>query len=168
MTFDNIKQRSLIRTGLIDAALLVTACLIPAVSHLLAFPLYKLNPMLMVTMGALLLVESRWNAYLMAILVPFMTCLIVGMPTPTGALCMAIEYAVVVTVITFAMGTRRGFLATFGIAMAATVAGKAAYYLAKRLIIRPEHLIGTSIVLQAVSVIVIAALFAFFMSRRNR
>ncbi|MBO4752640.1 MAG: hypothetical protein J5526_07875 [Bacteroidales bacterium] len=168
MISEKIKQRSLVRAGLIDAALLVAACLIPAMSHLLALPLYMLNPMLMVVVAGMLLVNSRWNAYLLALVVPFVTCLVAGMPTPLGALCMVCEYAAVVTVFGLMARRNSGFWWVFGSILTAVLAGKVVYYLAKWILLRPEQLIGTSLVWQTVSVLAIAAVFALLWYRKNR
>ena len=167
MTSENIKQQSLARTALIDATLVATACLIPAVSHLLTLPLYKLNPMLMVIAAGLLLTRSRWNAYLLALVVPFATCLLAGMPTPLGALCMVCEYTVLVTVFNIT-GSRTGFWGMFGSILAAVVAGKVVYYFAKWLLLQPYQLIGTSIVWQIVSMLAISAAFAFLWCKKKQ
>lgn len=168
MISENIKQRSLVRTSLIDASLLAAACLIPAMSHLLALPLYLLNPMLMVVMTGMLLAGDRWNGYLLALAVPFATCIVAGMPTPLGALCMVCEYGTVVTVFNLMGRQRSGFWGIFGSVLVAIVAGKAVYYLSKWILVRPEQLIGTSILWQVVSVMAITATFAFFWNRKNR
>lgn len=168
MISENIKQRSLLRAGLIDAALLTVACMIPAVSHLLALPIYMLNPMLMVVVAGMLLVNSKWNAYILALAVPFFTCLVTGMPTPLGALCMVCEYATVATVFYLVGGRRSGFRWAFGSILAAIVAGKAVYYFAKWILVRPEQLIGTSVVWQTVSVLAISVVFALLWYRKNR
>lgn len=168
MISENIKQRNLVRAGLIDAALLAAACLIPAVSHLLALPLYRLNPMLMVLAAGMLLVNNRLNSYILSLVVPFFTCMVAGMPTPLGALCMVCEYATVVTVFNLTVQRGSGFWRIFGSILAAVVAGKAIYYLAKWLIVRPDNLIGTSPVWQAVSVLAISVVFALLWYRKNR
>ena len=162
--------KSISRTVLVDAALLTAACLIPTLSHLLAFPLYKLNPMLMVVMGGMLLVDNRWNAYALALLVPWVTCLVAGMPTVGGAFCITLEFVTVVTVVALAMGQirRSSFVSLFLLSLAAVMAGKMVYYLAKWLIVRPEQLITTSPLWQMVSVMVITALFALIVSKKSK
>lgn len=167
MMSENIKQRSLLRTGLIDVALLSVACLIPAVSHLLALPISMLNPMLMVVVAGMLLVNSRWNAYILALVVPFFTCLVTGMPTPLGALCMVCEYATVVTLFSLVGSRNSGFRWAFGSILTSIVAGKAVYYVAKWLLVRPEQLVGTSIVWQAVSVLAISVVFALLWYKKT-
>ena len=160
--------KSISRTLIVDAALLASACLIPALSHLLAFPLYKLNPMLLVLMGGMMLVDSRWNAYIMALLVPFVTCLVVGMPTVSGAFCIALEFATVVSVVSLTAPRAGGrFWALLALTVGAILAGKVVYYTSKWLIINPDQLVTTSPLVQAVSVLAIAALFALVASRRR-
>ena len=85
------KKTTVARTAIIDAALLAAACLIPTLSHITALPLYMLNPMLLVLLAGMLAVRSRTNAFLLAVLLPVVSMLAVGMPTPLKALCMAAE-----------------------------------------------------------------------------
>ncbi|MBR3528826.1 MAG: hypothetical protein IKN84_04115, partial [Bacteroidales bacterium] len=60
-------------------------------SHLLALPLYKLNPMLLALLGGLLLLKDRRTVLLLAALLPIFSMVVVGMPTPGRALCMVAE-----------------------------------------------------------------------------
>ena len=79
---------ALLRTALVDITLLAVASLIPTLSHLTALPLYQLNPMMLVLLGGMLLVRGRANAILLAVLLPVVSMVAVGMPTPLKALCM--------------------------------------------------------------------------------
>ena len=71
---------SLVRLVATDAAMLALACLIPAASHLLAVPLYRLNPMLALLLAGMLLGKDWRNGLLLAVLLPSVSCLVTGMP----------------------------------------------------------------------------------------
>lgn len=163
----NTKQRSLVRNAVLDTVLIALACLIPSVSHLLGLPLRNLNPMLMLVVAGVLLSDNKWNTYLLALALPFVTSLISGMPSPLGALCMVLEYATVVTMLTLLLYTGRQTTKTFAVALAAMLTGKAVYYLAKWLIIRPDQLITTAVGWQVASLLVIALLFAIVWPKTN-
>lgn len=170
MTSYEIKERTLLHTALTDAALLATACLIPSVSHLLTWSVYKLNPMLMVLAAGMLLTADKWNSYLLAVAVPFTTCLVAGMPSPLGALCMVFEYATVVAMFGFLSQHHKAKTspAVFAMFIGAVLAGKVVYYISKLLILHPAQLVSTSIVWQLVSMAAIAAVFATLWHKTGR
>lgn len=157
------KKTTIARTAIIDAALLAAACLIPTLSHITALPLYMLNPMLLVLLAGMLAVRSRTNAFLLAVLLPVVSMLAVGMPTPTKALCMAAELLTIVGAYTAmqhlwkAAATRP--CASFAAIVAAMLCGKGVYYALKALVIAPAALVTTPIGTQAVVALVAAALF---------
>lgn len=177
---------SLVRTLLVDALLLVAACLVPALSHLTALPLYHLNPMLLVLLTGMVLVQDRKNALLLAVLLPLVSMMAVGMPTPLKAVCMMAELATVVLIsgkvcsnrfgaklpaVTFPATVSRASswtlrLKTFGIMLLAILGGKAVYYLLKALIIAPAVLVSTAIFTQAAVAVVAAAAFALLKNEK--
>ena len=148
--------RSHVRLLLVDAALLTTACLVPAVSHLLAFPVYMLNPMLALLLVALLVGRDWRNALVMAILMPAVSCLITGMPVVAKMVCMMAELATVAAVFTFA-GRKLAILPAI---LTAIFAGKIVYYALKAIIIAPAVLIGTTWTIQLFAVLLWGGLFA--------
>lgn len=92
------KNWTLDRIALVDILFVAIACLIPTMSHLFAFPFYRLNPMLMVLLCGRLVVGNRPNAYLLAVLMPVVSSLVVGLPVMTKAFCMVFEYLSVLVV----------------------------------------------------------------------
>ena len=93
MTTALVKKKNVARVALIDAVLVGAACLIPTLSHLTALPLYRLNPMMLVLLGGMAavrdpesgLISSR-NALLLAVMLPVVSMLAVGMPAPANSL----------------------------------------------------------------------------------
>ena len=163
-----VKVQSLWRIAAIDAVLLVVACGIPALSHLLAWPLYWLNPMLLVLLSGMLLVGDRRNAYLLAVLLPVVSMLAVGMPTPTKAFCMVAEYATVVFVSGRLQAWNGRFVGALGAMLLAMLAGKVVYYLLKAFVLSPAVLVSTPIWVQLVEAEAAAAIYDTLMQQKNK
>ena len=167
MTTTIIKREGALRAALIDTALVGAACLVPTLSHLTALPLYRLNPMLLMLLAGMLAMRDRRNAFLLAVLLPTVSMLAVGMPSAAKALCMVAEMATLVAAATGlervmsghgsrSLSAARRFAAFTGAMLAAMLCSKAVYYTLKALLLPSEPLIGTSILIQ-VSVMVAAA-----------
>ena len=75
-----VQTKSLAWLVAVDMTLVTVACLIPAVSHLFALPLYMLNPMLALLLVGMALGRDWRNALLLAILMPLLSSLLTGMP----------------------------------------------------------------------------------------
>lgn len=162
-----VNKQPLWRTALIDVALLATACLVPTISHLTALPLYHLNPMMLVLMASLLLVNDRRNAYLMALLLPCVSMLAVGMPTPLKALCMVAEMETLVLVSQVLKVFGSKFFGQLGAMLVAMLCGKVVYYSLKALLIPAVALVGTPVATQVIVCVAAAIVFALIVSRKN-
>lgn len=152
------KTNNFWRVALIDVVLLSAACFIPTLSHVFALPLYQLNPMLIVLLAGMLLVADRRNAFLLAVLLPVVSMLAVGMPTPMKALCMVPELLTVVAVSTMLQGKAASFLGRCGFMVAAMLSGKVVYYGLKAMLIGGA-LITTPVLTQVL--VVLGAALAF-------
>lgn len=158
-----LRQTSkLARLLAVDAALLTAACLVPALSHLTALPLYHLNPMLLFLLGGMLLVQDRRNALLLAVLLPLVSMLAVGMPTPLKALCMMAELSAVVLI------NGRFSVQGFGSMLLAIIGGKVVYYLLKALLLAPAVLVSTPVLTQLIVAVAAAMLFALLSRKAVR
>ena len=151
-----LKSQSIVRFAALDAVLLTVGCLVPAASHLLAVPLYMLNPMLALLLAGMLLGRDQRNALLLAILLPAVSCLLVGMPTASKMVCMMAELATVA--ILFGGLSRRW--ATLPSILVAVLAGKGVYYALKAIVVAPAVLVGTAWWMQLGAVLVWCGLFA--------
>lgn len=140
----------------LDAVLLAAACLIPAASHVLVFPLYMLNPMLALLLVGMLLGRDWRNALLLAVLMPLVSSLVVGMPAAPKMVCMMAEMATVAML--FGWLSRRW--PALPAVLTAILAGKVVYYALKALIMAPATLVGTEWWIQLGAVIVWGGLFA--------
>lgn len=160
-----VQKQSLLNVVLIDSAILFLACMVPAMSHLSALPLYQFNPMLWMMLLSMLLVRDHRNAFVMAAMLPFVSCLVSGMPSPDKAICMVAELEVVALLVAYVASRKSGWT-LFGLTVAAVVAGKCVYYAVKALIISSVSLVGTPVAVQLLAAVAASALFAFFLSRR--
>lgn len=161
-------------TLLVDAALLACACLIPAASHLFALPLYQLDPMRWLLMVSLLVGARQGimksNGILMAILLPLISCVLVGMPTFTKGLLMVAELTTNVLLFSLLASKAQGWAKTFGAMVLSILGAKLVYYVLKALVvslgIASMPILGTGIALQAVVMIAISAMVALVLNKR--
>lgn len=151
-----LKSQSIVRFAAFDAVLLTLACLIPTASHLLAVPLYKLNPMLALLLAGMLMGRDWRNALVLAVLMPLVSCVVVGMPAAPKMVCMVAELATVAGL--FTVLSRRW--AVLPAVLTAIVAGKVVYYALKAAVLAPAVLVGTEWWMQLGAVIVWGGLFA--------
>ena len=152
------KKESLVKVLLTDAVLLAVICLVPALSHVTAVALYQFNPMLLCLLAGMTLVNDRRNAFLLALLLPVVSMLLTGMPTPLKAICMVGELTTLVAIWGWAE-KRMPALAAILVAM---LSSKIVYYGLKALIISPVALVGTSLWLQTAMALAFAAAFVLF------
>ena len=178
MTTTIIKREGALRAALIDTALVGAACLVPTLSHLTALPLYRLNPMLLMLLAGMLAVRDRRNALLLAVLLPTVSMLAVGMPSAAKALCMVAEMATLVAAATGlervmsghgsrSLSAARRFAALAGAMLAAMLCSKAVYYMLKALLLPSEPLIGTSILIQVSVMVAAAGLYSLILTKRK-
>ena len=159
-----LKSNSIVRLAALDAVLLTLACLIPAASHLLAVPLYMLNPMLALLLVGVLLGKDWRNALVLAVLLPLVSCLLTGMPAAPKMVCMMAELATVAGL--FHLLSHRWTV--LPAVLVAVVAGKVVYYALKSIILAPAMLVGTEWWIQLGTVIVWGGLFVMGYKMRNK
>ena len=150
------KTDSIVRIAMVDAVLVALACLVPAVSHLTAVPLYVANPMLALLLAGMLLGKDWRNALVLAVLMPLTSCLLTGMPAAPKMVCMAAELATVAVL--FGVLSRRW--KALPAVLTAIVAGKVVYYVLKAVVVAPAVLVGTDLWLQLAAVLLWGGLFA--------
>ena len=155
--------RRLTVTLLTDAAILTLACLIPAASHLLAVPLYKLNPMLALLLAGIVVGKDWHNGLLLAVLLPTVSCLVSGMPAMPKMLCMVAEFAAVAA----AFGWLERRWAVLPAVLTAVLAGKVVFYLLKAALLPAEALIDIEWWIQAATVVLWGGLFALLYRQRS-
>ena len=151
---------------LIDIALLAALYLLPTVSHLVALPLYKLEPMRIALIVALLFTQ-RANAYLVAWTIPLASFVLSGHPELFKAVLIGAEYSILVAVYGFLAQRWKG--SPFAALLVAILAGKILYYTLKYLSLNAGllagNLVSTPVLTQVVLATGTAAVFAFVLNR---
>lgn len=155
------KVRTLTRFAVLDTVLVGAACLIPAMSHLFAVPLYMLNPMLALVLAGVLLGRDWRNALVLAVLMPLVSCLIASMPAAPKMVCMMAELATVAGLF-HVLSSRWNTVASVFVAI---LAGKVVYYALKAVVIAPAVLVGTEWWMQLLAVVLWGGLFAMLYKR---
>ena len=153
---------------LIDIVLLTALYLLPSFSHLTALPLYKLEPMRVALIIALLF-TNRANAYLIAFTIPLASAWITGHPPPLKAVLMGIEFSILVA--TYLHLVRKDHIPTFVALTAGILLGKAVYYSMKFMALSAGwlggSLVSTPVQTQLVLAAGPAAVFAFVVHYRR-
>ncbi len=164
VSFSNV-----IRLVGIDILLISMAYILPAVSHLFAFPLYKADPMRIIVLSGLLLTANRKNAYLLAVTVPLFSFFATGHPVlPKNLLIMA---ELLVNIALFSWFSNR-MKSVFASMLTAIVCSKLLYYGLKWILVSTALLdmsfVSTGIVSQLLVSVVISAVFALVCLRQRR
>ena len=176
MTYvSNTKRKTVGLALAFDAILVTMACLIPAASHLFALPLYKFNPMLLLLLAGMVVSRDWRNGLFLALLMPLISSLLIGMPTGGKMVCMMAELATVATLFPLIAGIRfhKRYLTVgrvpAGVALlVAFVAAKGVYYALKALILAPAALVGTEWWMQLAAMVLWGGLFLMVYRRQAR
>lgn len=155
-----------IRTILIDLSALMFIYFTPAVSHLLNFPLYLLEPMrimLILSMAH----TSRKNAYLIALSLPIFSFIISAHPSVLKSLLITGELFMNVWLFYYLSQKIKN---VFGSAVLSIILSKAAYYTFKFLFISAgllaTELVSTPLYLQAAVTIILGG-YLYLISTRK-
>jgi hypothetical protein len=137
--------------------------LLPAFSHLLAFPLYLLDPM-RIALILSIVYTNRKNAYLIAFLLPVVSFIISSHPLLYKVMLISGELMVNAFLFYFLMN-RTGKV--FVSAIISIVASKVLYYTAKfaiiLLAIEKAELVATPLYIQGIVAVVLSLFMALFL-----
>lgn len=142
------RTKSLWQLALLDAVLLTAACLIPAASHITQVRLFLFNPMLALLLTGMLLGRDWRNALLLAVMMPVVSCLLVGMPTAAKAVCMVAQYVTVAAM----FGWLQRKWAVLPAVLVAMLSGTAMYY-GLKVLLTGMLFSGNSLMLAAASLL---------------
>lgn len=153
------------RALIIDITFILAIVYLPSLSHLLAIPLYRLEPMRMLLILALPF-TGRGNAYLLALILPLASFITSGHPEPAKALLMSGELLVNVWLFWWLM---RRFNSPLGAMLGGITLSKLGYYGAKLALIQMAllgpPLISTPLWIQGILATVFS-LYIFFVYSR--
>jgi len=156
-----------ISQALFDLAAIAFIYFIPAISHMLSFPLYLLEPMRIVLILALVHTH-KINALVLAATLPFFTFLVSGHPILPKAILISGELVINVLLF-FAIASR--VKSNFVAILSSIVLSKMLYYFAKFLLIQAAvlemGLVSTSLWIQITTTLVFSIYVALFF-RKNK
>lgn len=158
-----INQTSALRDVALVALLAGVACLVPAMSHIIALPISALNPILIVLVIGMAFLHDRRFGYLLAVAMPVVSCLVTGMPTPLKAVCMIAEFSTVVAVSSLLISRWKAVPSIF----VAIISGKIVYYSLKALVFAPAVLISTGWQWQLLSIAISVILFSVLVAKKR-
>lgn len=170
MKTDNVFGDGIIRVAIADAVLVSAACLLPALSHMVSFPLFLFDPMRLLVLAGLFWTANRKNALLLAVALPLLSFFFSGYPTLPKTMLIAGELAVNVLLFVWLGGKMRSVFLSM---LLSVLLSKVFYYLLKWLLLPvlfPESpLFGHGLPVQVAVAVAFAALFAAGEAwRRNR
>jgi len=155
--------RKSLPTLLADAAALTFIYFIPAISHLLSFPLYLIEPMRLMLILAMVHTSQK-NAYLLALSLPLFSLLISGHPSLPKMILISVELTLNVYLFFTLYHRLKNTLTAVFISI---VASKIVYYLLKYILISmaiiQTDLFSTPFVFQLLTTVVFSLyMFQFF------
>lgn len=146
-----------------DIAALMVIYLIPTLSHLLAFPFYKFDPMRMVALGSILFLSNKKNACLLALTMPMLSYCIAGHPIAIKNIIICIELFVNVCLLDlFLHKTDKTFIAVFSSIMISKLIYYVLKYLAIYIGLLNTNIVDTNILIQIAVSLFISILFSLF------
>lgn len=156
-----------VRTVLIDLAALAFIYFIPALSHMLAVPVYLIEPMRIMLIIAIAHTSQR-NAYLIALTLPLFSFAISAHPVFLKSLLISLELLVNVWLFFVLTKIFRNHFA----AMATAIIGSKLFYYALKFGLLSTALIGGSLIstplyLQAITTLVFSA-YIFMIFRKKQ
>lgn len=156
------------RSIVTDIILLGVIYLLPTISHLLAFPLYLLDPMRMVIFASILISNNKYNSYFLAVTIPLFSYFVGGHPVFLKSLIICIE---LFSNIAFWWLLLKRWKNVFLAALTSILVAKVLYYAIKILFLEmgwiQMEIISTSISLQIIVALAISLLMSAFNKYSN-
>ena len=152
---------------LVDITIMTGILLVPILSHKLLIPLYLIEPMRLAVVYILIL-DSKYHAYRLAIFLPFFSYMLTGHPFLFKALLICLELCVQVFSINyFKQLISRSYL----IIIASVFVSKLFYYTFKWSFLKLNfingHLISTSLVYQLIPIIILSMSCLLLLPKKN-
>jgi hypothetical protein len=162
-----INKKSILSTVLVDILALTFIYFVPALSHMLKFPLYYADPM-RIALFSILVLTKKENVYIMALSIPLISFLISAHPVFPKFLIVSLElFANVFLIFRFSNVIKNKFLLVF----LSLLLSKSLYYLLKFVLIKfavlDMGLISTPLYIQAILTLVFSTILAFILRRRK-
>ncbi|MFN7493588.1 MAG: hypothetical protein ACK5RG_11775 [Cyclobacteriaceae bacterium] len=164
----SVQPSIVVNALLIDLFIWTLISVIPALSHLLPFSLYYLEPMRIFLFLGYLLSKDKRNAYILALTIPLVSVVISGHPTPVKA--GLISFELLANIFIFEIGKR--YIAYVPMVLFVSILfSKVIYYFLKFLLMSggllEGKLITTPIYYQVLSALFVTGVFYLFFSKRK-
>jgi hypothetical protein len=162
-----IKNELKLSRILTDIFIVTGILVIPIISHSLSIPFYLIEPMRLAVVYVLLF-DSKYHAYRLAIMLPFFSYMFTGHPFLLKALLICLELCVQVFSINY---FRRLIPRLYLIVIASVFVSKLFYYTLKWSFLQLNfingHLISTSLVYQLIPIIILSISCLLLFPQRN-
>ncbi len=163
----NLSETSRYSTAITDIVALVFVGIVPAASHLFKIPVYFIEPMRVMLVLALLY-SSRWNAYLLAIVLPLFSFLVSGHPAPVKMLIIMVELVLNAWLfLFFFQKTRKPFLSTFASILISKIFCYAMYLVVFSMAFVKDEAEITFLIAQIILTLFLSSLVGFISKRRT-
>ena len=140
-----------------DVLILAFVYLIPTFSHLLAFPLYLLDPMRIMVLGNVIFLADKRNAYFLALSLPLFSYFIGGHPIIIKSLLIVMELIANIAILSWLESKLgKNFFSIFS----SIVVSKCLYYALKYLLITIGLLDATIVATDFKWQLIVAALIS--------
>lgn len=157
------------RIVLSDVIILTLVYFIPALTHLLPFPLYILDPMRILLITGFLLSRNNTNSFILAITIPLVSTLTTGHPPFFKAILISFE--LFTNLWLFVYLSKKINLRAYLLLPLTIVASKILYYALKFIFIKASlidgALITTDLLVQATTVVIVTILFTLTFKKLN-
>lgn len=162
-----IKEKSSIKTLITDILILMFIYFIPAISHLLSFPIYYLDPMRIALVFAIITTNKK-NTFLIALTLPIFSFLISSHPSILKSFLLSGELLLNISLFYWLRGKINNLFFSF---LLSTTFSKLAYYAAKFVFINnglmDQKLFSTPVEFQLLSMIVLGVAIYWFGNKKN-
>lgn len=163
-----INVRSNVKTYLIDLSLILFIYFLPALSHLLAFPIYYLDPMRIALVVGLIYTSKR-NSYLIALTLPLFSFLISSHPQVVKSLLLSTELVINLSLFFLIKDKLNNILASL---LLSIIVSKVIYYLLKFVFINftllDDKLFSTPFHFQIISAISLSLCLYFIQRSKTK
>lgn len=144
-----LSTASVIRSVLTDLGALAIVYFLPTISHLIAFPMYLLDPMRIVIFASIIFSGSKVNSYILAFTIPLFSYFVGGHPVFAKSVLIGLELLANVTLFWYLYKKGNN---VFWATLLSIILAKVFYYAAKFFMISfgvlQMELISTSLLVQ--------------------
>lgn len=157
------------RIVLSDVIILTLVYFIPAVTHLLPFPLYILDPMRILLLIGFLISRNNTNSFILALTIPLISTIATGHPPFFKAILIAIE--LFSNLWLFVYLNKKVNLRAYLLLPITIILSKIIYYTLKFIFIKVSlidgALITTDLLVQAATVLIVTIVFGLTYKKLN-